>query len=111
MDKHYPTDLTDKEWGMIQPFFNQKAHRGGRPYVYSRRQIVNAIFYILRAGCAWRLLPNANLFPTQVGRGVPFRLAGCLTTIASFLHIRSLSLYHARAIRVVISRRNATKTV
>lgn len=58
MEKNYPTDLTDNEWKMIQHFFNKRPHRGGRPYVYSKRQIVNAIFYILRSGCAWRLLPR-----------------------------------------------------
>lgn len=58
MDKNYPTDLTDNEWSMIQHFFNKRPHRGGRPYVHSKRHIVNAIFYVLRSGCAWRLLPR-----------------------------------------------------
>jgi len=58
MEKNYPTDLTDNEWKTIQHFFNKRPHRGGRPYVYSKRGIVNAIFYILRSGCAWRLLPH-----------------------------------------------------
>ncbi len=58
MEKNYPTDLTDAEWKMIQHFFYKRPHRGGRPYVYNKRAIVNAIFYILRSGCAWRLLPR-----------------------------------------------------
>lgn len=56
--KTYPTDLSDKEWKMIEGFFRKRQHRGGRPYTHSKREIVNAIFYVLRAGCAWRLLPH-----------------------------------------------------
>lgn len=58
MHKQYPTDLTDNEWGLIQHFFKKRPHRGGRPYIHSKREIVNAIFYVLRSGCAWRLLPH-----------------------------------------------------
>jgi putative transposase len=55
--KAYPTDLSDLEWHIIQPLLpSQKAR--GRKIVYSRREILNAIFYIVRAGCAWRLLPH-----------------------------------------------------
>lgn len=63
MQKHpkkYPTDLSDEEWDHIKALVPQpKSGRGkrGRPAVY-RRQIVNAVFYIVRSGCAWRLLPN-----------------------------------------------------
>lgn len=56
--KTYPTDLSDKEWKMIERFFRKRQHRGGRPYTHSKREIVNAIFYVLRSGCAWRLLPH-----------------------------------------------------
>lgn len=58
MVKHYPTDLKDNEWNMIQFFFKKRPHRGGRPYIHSKRKIVDAIFYVLRSGCAWRLLPH-----------------------------------------------------
>ena len=53
----YPTDLTDKEWQQIETIV-PKAKPGGRPAQYARREIVNAIFYVLQAGCAWRLLPH-----------------------------------------------------
>jgi putative transposase len=55
--KPYPTDLTDKEWACIEPYI-PKAKRGGRPAQYSKREILNGIFDILRGGCAWRLLPH-----------------------------------------------------
>jgi putative transposase len=53
----YPTDLTDKEWALIAPYV-PAAKPGGRPEQYPKREILNAIFYILRSGCAWRLLPH-----------------------------------------------------
>ena len=52
----YRTDLTAKEWAVITPYMPEKS--GGRPRIHSLREILNAIFYIVRSGCAWRLLPN-----------------------------------------------------
>jgi putative transposase len=53
----YQTDLSEVEWQIVEPLLpGQKAR--GRKIVYSRREILNAIFYIVRAGCAWRLLPH-----------------------------------------------------
>src|ERR1700677_478300 len=57
----YPTDLTDEEWNQIQSLVPApKSGRGkrGRPVGNDRRALVNAIFYVVRAGCAWRLLPK-----------------------------------------------------
>ena len=56
--KPYATDLTDKEWAFIEPYVPE-AQQGGRPAQYAKREILNGIFYILRSGCAWRLLPHA----------------------------------------------------
>lgn len=53
----YPSDLTDKEWAKLSPHIPPKSQRG-RPLEYTLREICNAIFYILRAGCAWRMLPH-----------------------------------------------------
>ena len=54
----YDTDLTDKQWGKIASFF-PKANRRGRPRKIDFREIItNAILYLVRAGCAWRLLPH-----------------------------------------------------
>ncbi len=55
--KRYPTDLTDAQWALIEPLLPPPA-TGGRPEKHPRREIVNAILYLDRAGCAWRLLPR-----------------------------------------------------
>jgi transposase len=55
--KRYPTDLTDAQWSLIEPLLPAPAS-GGRPEKHPRREIVNAILYLDRAGCAWRLLPK-----------------------------------------------------
>jgi putative transposase len=53
----YSTDLTDAEWRLLEPLIPAPAPNG-RPAEYSRREIVNAILYLLRTGCSWRLLPH-----------------------------------------------------
>jgi len=53
----YPTDLTDRQWKLIQPYV-PKPKPGGRPARYTRREIVNAILYQARNGCVWRALPH-----------------------------------------------------
>jgi putative transposase len=55
--KPYPTDLNEKEWAVIEPYV-PKPKPGGRPADHERREIINAIAYILRSGCAWRLMPH-----------------------------------------------------
>ena len=54
----YPTDLNDKEWDKIEGNFLVSYERGGRPLKHSKRELLNAIFYILRTGCQWRYLPH-----------------------------------------------------
>jgi transposase len=53
----YQTDLTDAEWHVIAPHL-PKPCATGRPREWPMREIVNSIFYVMRAGCPWRLLPN-----------------------------------------------------
>jgi putative transposase len=53
----YPTELSDQEWGLIKPLVPE-AKSGGRPEEYPKREILNAIFYLLRSGCSWRMLPH-----------------------------------------------------
>ena len=55
--KAYPTDLTDQQWQLIASLI-PPAKVGGRPRTVDVREIINAIFYILTSGCAWRLLPH-----------------------------------------------------
>ena len=54
----YPSDLTDAQWKRVAPLFPKKTTRRGRPRTASYREILNAILYLLRTGCAWRLLPH-----------------------------------------------------
>lgn len=53
----YPTDLTDTEWSHLAPHL-PAPKEGGRPRRHAVRDLLNAIFYVLRSGCAWRLLPH-----------------------------------------------------
>jgi len=53
----YPTDLTDEEWEVIEPFLPPPCELG-RGREIPQRELVNAIRYELRTGCAWRLLPH-----------------------------------------------------
>ena len=53
----YQTDLTDTEWRVIAPHL-PKPCAAGRPREWPMREIVNGIFYVMRAGCPWRLLPK-----------------------------------------------------
>jgi putative transposase len=57
MRKPYPTDLSDAEWNYIEPHMPPPSGHG-RPRIHSLRKILDAIFYILRSGCQWRLLPH-----------------------------------------------------
>jgi putative transposase len=53
----YPTDLSDAQWLLLQPWLPAPCSRG-RPRTADLRQILNGILYLLQAGCAWRLLPS-----------------------------------------------------
>lgn len=55
--KPYASDLTDEQWALIKDLI-PPAKPGGRPREVSMREVVNAIMYLLRSGCAWRLLPH-----------------------------------------------------
>src|SRR5215212_5945855 len=59
----YATDLTYTQWALIAPMIPE-AKPGGRPRKAPARELINAILYFLRAGCAWRLLPH-DLPPWQ----------------------------------------------
>lgn len=52
----YPSDLSDAEWDVIEPLLPAAKH-GGRPRTTPVRAIVDAIFYVSRSGCSWRMLP------------------------------------------------------
>src|SRR5437016_3853552 len=52
----YPSDVTDQQWSWIEPHI--PVYPGGRPRKTDMRDVVDAIFYILRTGCQWRYLPK-----------------------------------------------------
>ena len=57
--KRYPSDLTDLQWYNIEHLFQCAARgNGGRPRTYPLREVVNALVYLARSGCAWRMLPH-----------------------------------------------------
>lgn len=57
MRKTYPTDLSDVEWTHVKAYLPAPKPRG-RPRIHDQREILDAIFYVLRSGCAWRLMPH-----------------------------------------------------
>lgn len=61
--RRYPSDLTDAEWAILEPVI-PPPKPGGRPPAHSRRELVDAMSYVLRTGCAWRQLPH-DLPPWQ----------------------------------------------
>src|SRR5712692_8512435 len=54
--QRYPSDLTDEQWALVGPLI--PVYTGGRPRKTSLRDVLDAIFYILRTGCQWRFLPK-----------------------------------------------------
>ena len=54
--KRYPSDLTDEEWEQIAPLM-PKPGRRGRPREVEFREVINAVRYLVRSGCGWRMLP------------------------------------------------------
>src|SRR3954471_14817114 len=57
----YPGDVTDSQWSLIEPHL--PVYPGGRPRTTDLRDVVDAVFYVLRTGCQWRFLPKG--FPPR----------------------------------------------
>lgn len=55
--KRYDSDITDEEWDLVRRFIPPHPPRGNDPWI-PKREIVNAIFYVNKHGCAWRGLPD-----------------------------------------------------
>ena len=64
----YASDLNDAEWALLEPLV-PRSHPAGRRQTYPLRRIVDAIFYLLRTGAQWRLLPHE--YPPRVCRLLP----------------------------------------
>jgi len=80
--------MSDEDWNAVEGLIPQ-AHEGGRPRSVDMREILNAIFYILRTGCAWRLLPH-DLPPWETVYGYfrRFREDGTWDKIHDYLRER-----------------------
>lgn len=84
----YSSDLSDGQWACIAPLI-PAPKPGGRPRSVDMREVLNAIWYVLRSGCAWRLIPHD--FPnwrTVYGYFRDFRAAGVWTRIHDVLRQR-----------------------
>jgi putative transposase len=55
--KAYKTDITDAQWQILEPLI-PPAKAGGHPRTVNMREVVNGIFYVLRTGCGWEMLPH-----------------------------------------------------
>jgi putative transposase len=64
MRKPYPSDLTDDQWAIIEPLI--PVHRVGRPREVNMREVLNTIFYQVRSGCQWDMLPHDLLAKSTV---------------------------------------------
>lgn len=66
--KRYPSDLTDQQWEMIEPLFDQPqpSSKGGRPRSVDLREVMNTILYQCRSGCQWDMLPHDLLAKSTV---------------------------------------------
>lgn len=53
----YESDVTDAEWDLIEHYFRPQDARGADP-IHAKRDVVNAIFYLNKTGCQWRMLPS-----------------------------------------------------
>ena len=54
---NYASDLTNRQWQIVRQLLPPRSHRGRRPIC--RRRVINAILYVARTGCQWRLLPRS----------------------------------------------------
>jgi putative transposase len=84
----FPSDLTDTEWAVLEPLLPAPSPVG-RPPTWPLREIVNAIFYVLRGGIAWRMLPDC--FPphqTVYGWFASFRDTGVWEALNHHLVMR-----------------------
>ena len=53
----YATDLTNNQWKRLEPLIPH-CKPGGRPREQDMREILNGMFYLLRTGCSWRMMPH-----------------------------------------------------
>ena len=66
--KHYASDLTDSQWAMIAPLFPPAGHKSK----WDKRELVDAVLYLVENGCKWRNLPHASEAPPVQICPVPY---------------------------------------
>jgi len=107
----YATDLNDAAWAWVAPYL-PPARAGGRPRTTDLRVVLNAIFYLLRTGCPWRLLPREFPRPGTVYHYFrAWKDAGVLAELQRALHAQArLSRGHLICPSVVILDSQSVKT-
>jgi putative transposase len=84
----YPCDLSDAEWAILAPLLPPPASCG-RPRKWPERLVADAVFYVLRSGCAWRMLPREfPPWPTVYARFRRWRVGGTLRRAHDALRTR-----------------------
>lgn len=56
--KAYSTDLKDEEWALIEPLLPVRRDNRGAKSLHTRRELFNAMFYVIRQGITWEALPH-----------------------------------------------------
>jgi putative transposase len=80
--RSYLTDLSDLEYKKVKPLVCLSYNKGGRPCKYSKRELLDAIFYVLRTGCQWRYLPHDfPLWKTVYSQFLRWRKGGIIRRI------------------------------
>lgn len=96
--RRYASCLTDAEWALAQDLFELPSGGRGKPPRYARRHMVDACCYVLRTGCAWRLLPKS--FPPWDAVYKAFRRWGAQGKFEAF-HDRLRAQWRERLARNV----------
>lgn len=84
--KAYPTDLSDEQWAHLRILLPRKRGKGRSP-THPRREMLNAILYVVRTGCQWRAMPHDfppwqtvySFFSNLCRKGVWERINGILS--------------------------------
>ena len=85
-EKIYPSDMSDRQWRLIEPLI-PAGKSGGRPRDVDMRVIINAILYIVRGGLSWRMLPKEyGPWPTVYGYFRKFQREGVWQQIHETLY-------------------------
>ena len=95
----YASDVTDREWTLIAPLL-PAARMGGRPRTTCLRRVVNAIFYVLQAGCQWRMLPGD--FPP---RGTVYGYFRAWIAAGVWAHVHDVLYRRTRELKIAQSPR------